>query len=117
VVRRRRLVWRGREVEQNVRDAAADGLFDAAEHVLEEANRTIPHEEGVMMRSGQTDVDRTALEATVSYDTPYARYQHEELHLRHDPGRRAKWLELTMDERERAVQEYVADKIRQALRG
>lgn len=112
-----RFAWHGKEVMQRLRAAAADGLFDGAEHILEEANRTVPLDEGPLMQSGQTDVDRERLEATVSYDTPYARRQHEELSYRHAPGRRAKWLELTVQERERAVQEYVAGKIRQALKG
>jgi len=109
--------WYGRFVSQHVRAAAVEGLRDAAEHLLEYANRTVPLEEGTLMRSGQADVDPETLAATVSYDTPYAVVQHERLDFKHDPGRRAKWLELSLNEREEAIQQYIARKIRESLKG
>ena len=112
-----RFRWDGRFVSQNVRKAAADGMRDAAEHLLEYANRTVPIEEGTLMRSGQADVDSETLEASVSYDTPYAVVQHERLDFKHDPGRRAKWLELSLNEREEPLQRYIARKIQESLRG
>lgn len=112
-----RFRWNGRFVSNKVREAAGEGLYEAAEHLLEHSNRTVPLEEGTLMRSGQTDVDRENLKATVSYDTPYARAQHENLEYRHDPGRRAKWLEQTGKERERQIREHVHKKIKDALKG
>lgn len=112
-----RFRWDGRFVSQNVRKAAADGMRDAAEHLLEYANRTVPIEESTLMRSGQADVDPETLEASVSYDTPYAVVQHERLDFKHDPGRRAKWLELSLNEREEPLQRYIARKIQESLRG
>lgn len=112
-----RVRWNGKFVSERVRRAAAAGLNDAAEHVLEEANRTVPHEEGTLMRSGMATVDENALRAAVAYDTPYAVRQHEETGYRHAEGRRAKWLELTLQERERAIRDYMADQIRKAMRG
>lgn len=99
-----------------VLDAAARGVADGAEFLLEQANRTIPLEEGTMARSGQVTVERSGatVTATVSYDTPYARRQHEDTRLRHAPGRRAKWLERTFDEDGAAAIEHVADAIRSA---
>lgn len=108
--------WKGQDVADDVRKAAADGLSDGAEHILEEANRTVPHDEGTLERSGVTDVDRQALQASVSYNTPYARRQHEG-HYRHPNGRRRKWLELTLQERGKAVRDYIAKKIEKALKG
>lgn len=99
-----------------VHEAAADGLADAAEFILEDANRTVPLEEATLERSGDTDVDRAKLRAAVSYDTPYAARQHEELDYRHAPGRRAKWLEQTMREDVDDVREHIAGRIREALR-
>ena len=112
-----RFRWDGRFVSQKVRKAAADGMRDAAEHLLEYANRTVPLEEGTLMRSGQADVDAETLEASVSYDQPYAVVQHERLDFKHDPGRRAKWLELSLNEREEPIQRYIARKIQESLRG
>jgi len=112
-----RLQWDGGRVHDSVRGAAARGLRKGAEHLLTEANRTVPIREGTLMRSGVADVDEKALEATVSYDTPYAVRQHEETTYRHSPGRRAKWLELTLDEQRRQIQKLIEDEIRRALRG
>lgn len=100
--------------KQAVRDAAASGLSDAAEFLLEEANRTVPIEEGTLARSGTTDVDHGALQAAVAYDTPYAVRQHEDTRLRHNEGRRAKWLESTFKERGRDAIDHVGAKIRAA---
>ena len=113
---RSRLRWRGREVSRRIRELAAQGISDAAEHVLEEANRTVPHDEGTLMRSGIVVLDRQKLMAVVSYDTPYARRQHEDLTLNHPNGRRAKWLELTLQERRQAVYEYIRRSIAEGLR-
>ena len=90
-------------------------LTDAAEHLLEQANRTVPIEEGTLKRSGVVSVDRERLEAAVSYDTPYAVRQHEDTRLRHNDGRRAKWLERTFAERGDAVAAYIVDQLRRAL--
>jgi hypothetical protein len=99
-----------------VRRAAADGLFESAEFILEDANRTAPIEEGTMIRSGTTSVDRAALRAAISYDVPYAARQHEDLSYRHDPGRRAKWLEATLREDVDRVRQHLAMRIKGALR-
>lgn len=105
---------RGHASEQ-VRKAAAVALGDAAEFLLEQANRTIPHEEGTLERSGVASVDEKALRAAVSYDTPYAVRQHEDTRLRHDEGRRAKWLEATFKEKAAKVGEFLAGRIKAAI--
>lgn len=97
------------------REARARALADGAEYLLEEANRTVPIEEGILTGSGSTDVDASAGIASVYYDTPYAARQHEETGWRHDQGRRAKWLELTCSEQGGRVAEYMADTMRGAL--
>jgi hypothetical protein len=107
---------RRRLASKQVHAAAAAGLSDAAEFLLEQSNRTAPIEEGTLVRSGQADVDVSALRAAVAYDTPYAARQHEDLTLRHDAGRRPKWLEQTMRETTGDIGRIVADRIRQAVR-
>jgi hypothetical protein len=105
-----------------VRDAAARAFQDAGEYLLEEANRTVPHEEGTLARSGKVTTTRagsngveTRILTAVSYDTPYAVRQHEDTRLRHDPGRRAKWLERTFAEQAGRVGEFIAGRIRRAV--
>lgn len=92
--------------------AGAVAVADAAEGLLEHANRTVPIEEGTLKGSGLVTADRTNARAAVSYDTPYAARQHEDMSLRHDSGRRAKWLELTWQERGRATFDFIADRLR-----
>ena len=97
-----------------VRAAAEQGLQDATEALLEQSNRSVPIEEATLARSGTAS--RDGLHGVVSYDTPYAARQHEDTRLRHDPGRRAKWLELTLHEERSRLLEHIAEQVRQALR-
>lgn len=64
---------------------------------MAESNKIIPLEEGTLMRSGQTSIDEANLTGTVSYGTPYAVRQHEEMTWRHAPGRQAKYLETAVN--------------------
>lgn len=82
-------------------------LTDAGEFLLAEANKTIPFDEGTMARSGQ--VTQGDGEVVVSYDTSYAVAQHEDVRLNHPNGRRAKWLQLTLNEQADAIRKYVAN--------
>lgn len=108
--------WRGDEIARQVRKAALQGLDDAAEFLLETANRTAPLDEGTMARSGVVSSDSGKMQAAVSYDTPYAVRQHEDTRLRHASGRRAKWLQLAMKEQSKKIRDYIANKIKQAMR-
>lgn len=93
-----RMTWQGRRIWTNRGKArAARGLQLALEHVLAESNKIIPLEEGTLMRSGQVSMDANALVGTVSYGTPYAVRQHEEMTWRHAPGRQAKYLETAVN--------------------
>lgn len=112
---RSHLDWRGPQVEEAMRSAAADGLLVAAEYLLNEANRTVPFLVGVLEQSGVATVDERALQAAVSYDTPYAVRQHEDMHLRHPHGRRAKWLELTAIERGDTIVSLIGAQVRRRV--
>jgi hypothetical protein len=108
-------VWRGPAVQARALAAADQGLQLVAEVLLEEANRTIPHQTGHMMRTGTTWHPRPLL-AFVSYDTPYSVRQHEDTRLRHAPGRRAEWLRLALQEGADRYTKWLADHVREALR-
>ena len=75
----------------------------AAEHVLTVSNQHVPHDEGTLERSGKTSYDPKKKTAAVSYNTPYARRQHEELTWKHENGRTAKYLENAMNSERRNV--------------
>lgn len=81
-------------VQQKINRATQQGLYLAGQHILNVSNKQVPHEEGDLERSGVvSEAGGNNLEIAVSYDTPYAVRQHEDLSLRHDAGRNAKFLE------------------------
>lgn len=92
-------------------------VSDATEYLLEQANRTAPIEEGTLIGSGTAIVEVTGdrIRGVVAYDTPYAVRQHEDTRLRHDDGRRAKWLERTAQEEQARLTGFLADGARKAL--
>ncbi len=101
------MAWSPQRFTDALRDDAQRALDDAGEFLLEEANRTAPIEEGTLIGSGA--VSRTGdLVVAVSYDTPYAVRQHEDTRLRHDPGRRARWLAHTFREQSPRLGAFLA---------
>src|SRR3982751_739313 len=73
------------------------GALLGAEHVLQVSNAHVPHEIGTLELSGRATPDESdGTVCYVSYDTPYAVRQHEELEWQHDEGRTAKYLERAM---------------------
>ena len=89
------------QVTEQIRSAVVAGLSEAALDVLADGNRTVPRESGALERSGRVDVDGQRLVAAIGYGsgTPggYAVRQHEDLTLKHDAGRGAKWLERALN--------------------
>lgn len=83
---------------QATRAQVEGGLQLAAEHVLARATELVPIEEGTLQRSGTVSIDAMGTTAAVSYDTPYAARQHEELTWHHKDGRQAKFLEAPMND-------------------
>lgn len=79
------------QVKAEVKAASRRGLFTAGEHILAVSNKQVPLEDADLMRSGAvTDVGEDTV--AMSYDTVYAVRQHEDMSLKHDPGRNAKYL-------------------------
>lgn len=97
-------------------DAAMDGAVDLMEFGLEESGREVPIEEGTLSRSGSVSVDRGQGVVQISYDTPYAVVQHEDESLRHDAGRKAKFLEDPMLQSVApAAEAHIGEAIRRAV--
>ncbi|MFB7461714.1 hypothetical protein [Streptomyces sp. NPDC056188] len=110
-----RVTWNGDRVAASVRSAGVAGLRAAGEHVLTESRKLVPIEEGTLERSGAVGVDSASLAVTVSYDTPYAIKQHENMHYRHDRGRSAKYLERPVNQERERVAAILAAHVRRAL--
>ncbi|GAA5056451.1 hypothetical protein [Streptomyces similanensis] len=111
-----RITWHGPAVETALRAAAARGVRLGTEHLLEVSNQRVPIEEGTLERSGVATVDEGSLTGAVSYDTPYAVRQHEDMSLRHDAGREAKWLEKAARSEADTVGRIIDAQVRRALR-
>lgn len=103
-------------IDRRMHAGAAKGLKVALEHLLQVSREQVPHEEGTLERSGTVSVDDASLTGAVSYDTPYAVRQHEDLTLRHDEGRKAKYLEDPADSERAVMLELIAAEIRRSLR-
>lgn len=87
-----------------------DALQDVGEYILEESNRVVPHEVGDLQDSGRVSVDDKVV--AISYDTPYAVVQHEDMTFKHDAGRKAKFLEDAIsDASQGPAQRILADKL------
>lgn len=110
-----RVTWRGEAAKRVVAAGVEDGLRLGAEHLLEESRRIVPIEESTLEASGFADVDGT--EASVSYDTPYAVVQHEDLSLAHDAGRDAKYLENPALDEADVIARLIAREVKAAIEG
>lgn len=95
------------------RTGAEKGIAAAVEHLLNASNEHVPHEYGDLQSSGVASTD--GLEGAVSYNTPYAVRQHEELTWRHNDGRTAKYLENAMNSEAETMGGIIADQIRANL--
>jgi hypothetical protein len=91
------------------------GLKLGAEHLLGESRKLVPHEEGVLENSGRTSFDESSHTAAVSFDTPYAAVQHEDLSFQHDDGRQAKYLEQPMNTEAGAIARLVQGEVKREM--
>lgn len=73
--------------------AARKGLFMACDHLAAVSKNQVPIDSSALKSSCAVSVSDDGTQAVVSYDTPYAVRQHEELSYRHRNGRKAKYLE------------------------
>lgn len=110
--------WFGDEVMGAVGDAKHKALYEGSGALLTAANKTCPHDEGTLERSG-TNVVKSMdgdLKGVVFYDTPYAVAVHEA-----DPsvnfrgkGRR-KWLEQTAKEKRQRIHQKMGEILEEEL--
>jgi len=98
--------------------AAERAALKGALHILGEADKLVPIEEGTLERSGNATAETQGAVAVgaISYDGPYAVAQHERLDYRHDPGRQAKYLEQPLHAEADTVAQIAATELRAALR-
>ena len=111
--------WYGKKVSSSLTRSAQHGLYLWGEHVLEEAVRIVPvaPSGGTLERSGKAHAPTgDELRAAVSFDTPYAVKQHEELDYQHSrPGAQAKYLETAVNEGQQRAQWLLTHEIKKEL--
>ncbi|RGC68423.1 hypothetical protein C5N14_13635 [Micromonospora sp. MW-13] len=112
-----RIEWDGEKVLAALHDASFDGAQVAGEHLLQVSSGLAPHEEGDLERSGEVTADPASGVVAVSYDRRYAVRQHEDLTLRHDEGRQAKYLEEPMSTEQDVMLALIARASRRPLGG
>lgn len=68
-------------------------VWSALDHLASVSKEQVPLDKGPLKDSCYVDVASDGKSGTVSYDTPYAVRQHEEMGYQHQRGRKAKYLE------------------------
>jgi hypothetical protein len=134
--------WRTQEAVKIAEKAGLKALRTGAEAILTEAIDETPIDTGTLRRSGTVTVGALPDGAQVyeaaesgrdmkdafpgpegkekavyiSFNTPYARRQHEELDYEHPRGGKAKYLEDPFNRNKKKVLKYADKQIRKALK-
>ena len=100
-----RVDWHDANVKAAVAAGRKKASMEAAEGILQDANKHVPYEDGDLERSGR--VSQTAVAGTttavISYNTAYARRLHENPQYNFKHGREGKWLERALSRAPRQV--------------
>lgn len=106
-----KLKWDEAKAVGRVTGRGSRAIRDVAQALLDESKKQVPLDTGALERSGA--VDSQGMEATVSYDTPYAvRWHEHSANFQH--GRKNKYLEDPCNDpifRDRALR-YIAQQIK-----
>lgn len=102
-------------LEEEIVKAALKGTKKLGENILGESQKLVPVDSGTLKKSGVVSLDKSAQVVTISYNTPYARKQHEDNTLNHPNGGQAKYLEQPFNERASKLESFVGDSIHKAL--
>lgn len=89
------------------------GARDGAAQLLGTSNDRAPLETGALRASGKVSTDGKG-GAAVSYNTPYAAKQHEEVGYHHTDGQ-AKYLESAMRDDADTIKRIIAERIRRMM--
>lgn len=109
--------WRGAEFSALMGIHGARGLTKGAERLRSVSVPRTPVETSHLRNSAQVwPANPSDLEAAVTFNTPYAVRQHEELGYYHDDGE-AKYLERPLVEHADEITAIVAAEIRRGTNG
>ena len=80
-------------IKQVTKNGCKRGTWMALDHLASVSKDQVPLDQGPLKNSCVVDVNEDGSQGTVSYDTPYAVVQHENMQYNHQRGRKAKYLE------------------------
>lgn len=117
------LLGRLKALRPTAGDAAQRGLVLAAEHLKGKSQEVVPVDTGVLRESAYVRVADRSTRGTmlpkgydsiveVGYSAPYAHYVHENLEMRHQPGKIAKYLEIPAQQEAGAMRRILSDATR-----
>lgn len=139
MARKPRVKWYGKQVEKVVLEAAMKALVTGGEAILTDAINEAPVDTGTLRRSGtvtkgglpnaeqvfedaqagnEQELGREKGKESavyVSFNTPYARRQHEELEWVHPKAGKAKYLEGPFNRMKGTVRRLVDASVKKAL--
>ena len=81
------------KINSIVRKGGKKATWSALDHLAAVSKEEVPLDQGPLKNSCYVDVSEDGSSGTVSYDTPYAIVQHEDMQFQHQRGRKAKYLE------------------------
>ena len=81
------------KISRITKQCTKKGTWSALDHLAAVSKDQVPLDQGPLKNSCYVDVADDGSSGTVSYDTPYAIRQHEEMGYQHQRGRKAKYLE------------------------
>lgn len=105
-------------MERGGRGALSRALYQEGERIMKHSRPLVPIEEGDLLASGFIDqpVERfSGVGVEIGYSAEYALKQHEDLRLKHDPGRQGKYLEQPALEAIPGMARRIAHRIEAAI--
>lgn len=112
-----RTSWTGGNLSAEVMKQAMKDMELGAEAILSKSVDIVPHDTGTLQRSGHVVVDKPHSAVYISFNTPYALRQHEDMEWPHEPGRTAKYLEKPFEALKDAVNARIRRGIERVLAG
>ncbi|MCD4558227.1 minor capsid protein [Schaalia sp. lx-100] len=108
------VTWNGPKIQAKLRGAQRHALRLAGEHLRTQSVQLTPIREGLLRASAAVSLHENRALAAVSFNTPYAVRQHEELGYRHPKGGQAKYLETAADDEKSTMERIVITTLERA---
>ena len=102
---------------QEIQGATKQSIMDVSFDLLGKAVNLAPVDTGDLRGSGKAEFDVVGetITGTVSFNTPYALRQHEELNYNHPNGGQAKYLQQPFEENAEKYLNHIIDSARRHL--